>query len=86
MYDEERMKGLRTVVMLLNVLLMVVTVTLQMAAFEPVRHVILCSCILLLVTATMIFDGILKDGKNLIIHGSWYVLWFAGLILNLFKI
>lgn len=86
MYDEEKMKGLRAVVMLVTVLLMVVTVTLQMAAFEPVRHVILCSCILLFVTATMIFDGILKDSKNLILHGSWYALWFAGLILNLFKI
>lgn len=86
MYDEEKMKGLRAVVMLVNVLLMFVTLTLQMAAFEPVRHVILCSCILLFVTATMIFDGILKDSKNLILHGSWYALWFAGLILNLFKI
>ena len=86
MYDEEKIKGLRTVVMLVNVLLMLVTVTLQMAAFEPVRHVILCSCILLFVTATMIFDGILKDSKNLFLHGSWYALWFVGLILNLFEI
>lgn len=86
MYDEEKMKGVRSVVMLINVLLMVVTITLHIAAFEPIRHTILCSCVLLLITATMIFDGILKDGKNMVIHGGWYALWFFNLIMNLFKI
>jgi len=86
MYDEEKMEGLRTVVTSVDLLLMAVTIILHDMAFEPIRHVILCSCILLFSTATMIFDGILQDGKNLILHGLWYAVWFAVLILSLFRI
>ena len=85
MYDEEKMKGLRTIVSLVLVILMVVTVVLQVVAFDALRHVILCSCVLLLITVSLVFDGILKDGKNLFTHSAWYALWFFNVIMNLFK-
>lgn len=86
MNDEKMMGGLRTAVGTINVILMFITVILQVFAFEALRHVILCSCVLLLIAVTLIFDGILKDGKSMALHGSWYVLWFFNVIINLFNI
>lgn len=86
MNDEKMMDGLRTTVMRINVILMFITVTLQVLAFEALRHTILCSYILLLITVTLVFDGILKDRKEMVTHGWWYALWFFNLIMNLFNI
>ena len=85
MDDKKMMEGLRITIMSVNVILMCVTVALQVVAFEPLRHTILCSCVLLFITITLVFDGILKDRKEMIVHGSWYALWLFNLILNLFK-
>ncbi len=86
MNDEKMMDGLRTAVGTINVILMLITMVLQVFAFEALRHVILCSCVLLLITVTLIFDGILKDGKGMALHGSCYALWFFSVIMNLFNI
>lgn len=86
MNDEKMMDGLRSVTMLINVILMVVTVVLQIVAFDALRHTILCCCVLLLITITLVFDGILKDGKGMAMHGGWYLLWFFSVIMNLFEI
>ena len=86
MNDEKMIDGLRTVVCIINVILMVITVVLQIVAFDVLRHVILCSCVLLLITVTLIFDGILKDSKGMITRGWWYALWLGNLIINLFRI
>ena len=85
MYDEKKMKDFRSVVMFVNMLLMGVTIILQIVAYDSTRHSIMCSCILLLVTAIMIFDGILKSGKDMIMHGAWYALIFGSLIISFFK-
>lgn len=85
MYDEKKMKDFRSVVMFVNMLLMGVTIILQIVAYDSTRHSIMCSCILLLVTAIMIFDGILKSGKDMIMHGVWYALIFGSLIISFFK-
>lgn len=86
MNDEKMMDGLRTAVGTINIILMVITVVLQVVAFNALRHVILCSCVLLLITVELVFDGILKDSKGIAMRGSWYALWFFNLIINLFSI
>lgn len=79
MNDEKKIDLLRTIVMGVNVILMCVAVAFQAWAFELVRHAILCSCILLLITITLVCDGFLKDAKNLALHSSWFVLWLLNL-------
>lgn len=86
MNDEKMMDGLRTAVGTINVILMVITVVLQVVAFNALRHVILCSCVLLLITVELVFDGILKDRKGIATHGCWYALWLCSLIKILFRI
>ena len=86
MNDEKMMDGLRTAVGTINVILMIITVVLWVVAFNALRHVILCSCILLLITVELVFDGILKDLKGIATLGCWYALWLLNLIMNLFKI
>ncbi len=86
MNDEEMIRGLRTVVMGVIAILMVITVVLQLLAFRALRHAILCSFILLLISVTLIFDGILKDSKEMAFHGSWYALWFLCLIMTILSI
>ena len=86
MNDEKMMDGLRTAVRTINMLLMVITVVLQVVAFNALRHVILCSCVLLLITIELVFDGILKDSKGIFTRGWWYALWLFNLIMNLFRI
>ena len=86
MNDEKMMDGLRTVVGAINMVLVVITVILQVVAFNALRHVILCSCVLLLITVELVFDGILKDSKGIFTCGWWYALWLFNLIMNLFKI
>ena len=86
MSDEKMMDSLRTVVGIINMILMVITVVLQVAAYNALRHVILCSCILLLITVELVFDGILKDSKGIATRGMWYIIWLLNLIINLFSI
>ena len=85
MYDEEKMKGLRLPVLIALLILMVVTIVLQLTAFQALLHSILCACVLLLITVELVLDGILKDSKNMFTHGFWYALWFFNLIMNLFR-
>ena len=84
MNDEKMMFGLRTAVGGINMLLMGITVLLQVVAFNALRHVILCSCVLLLITVELVFDGILKGSKGITTRGWWYALWLFNLIMNLF--
>ena len=86
MSDEKMMDSLRTIVGIINMILMVITVVLQVAAYNALRHVILCSCILLLITVELVFDGILKDSKGIATRGMWYIIWLLNLIINLFSI
>jgi hypothetical protein len=86
MNDEKMMNNLRTIVGIINAILMIITVVLQIFAFNAMRHVILCDCILLLTTVELVFDGILKDSKGIAIHGCWQAVWLFNLILNLFRI
>lgn len=86
MSDEKMMDGLRTTVGIINMILMVITVVLQVVAFNAVRHVILCSCVLLLIAVELVFDGILKDSKGIATRGCWYAIWLFNLIMNLFRI
>ena len=83
MKDKKIMKGLRTKVMGVNVILMCITLVLHIWAFEALRQAILCSCILLLIAVTLVFDGILKDGKGMATQGGWFVLWLYNLIIIL---
>ena len=86
MNDEKMMNGLRTAVSTLYLILTIITIVLQIVAFNALWHVILCSCILLLITVALVFDGILKDRKGMATRGFWYVLWLFNLIMNLFSI
>lgn len=86
MNDEKMMTGLRTVVIGFNVLLMFITIIMQIFAFNVLQYAIMSSCILLLITVTLVFDGILKDKKEMTTHVFWYALWFFLMIMNLFKL
>ncbi len=86
MNDEKMMDGLRSVCGTILLILSVITVVLQVVAFNALRHVILCGCILLLITVELVFDGILKDSKGIATRGMWYALWLFNLIINLFSI
>ena len=86
MNDEKMMDDLRTAVGTINAILMVITEVLHVVAFNALRHVILCNCVLLLITVTLVFDGILKDSKRIFTRGCLYALWLFNLIINLFKI
>ncbi|MBQ3414045.1 MAG: hypothetical protein IJH39_01580 [Clostridia bacterium] len=85
MNDEKRIKSLRIANLLVTAILMGVTVMFMIVTFEPLRHTIMSSCVLLLLTITLVFDGILKDKKQMMSHSIWYVLWFSNLIITLFK-
>ena len=84
--DEKMMNGLRNVVGTINMILMVITAVLQVVAFNASRHIILCSCVLLLITVELVFDGILKDSKGIATRGCFFALWLSNLIINLFMI
>lgn len=85
MNDMKKMKGLRILVLFVNCILMVVTLVLQFVAFQALLHSILCACILLLITVTLVFDGILKDSKEMLTHGFWYAIWFGNMIITFTK-
>lgn len=89
MNDEEMMKVLmkvlRTLITAITSLLMCITLVLYLLAFEALVHTILCGCILLLMTIELIFDGILKDSKNMKLHVFSYVIWFISMIETLFN-
>lgn len=71
--------GLRTAVGTINMILMAITLVLQFVAFNALRHVILCSCVLLLVTVELVLDRTLKNSKLVTIRGCCYALWSSNL-------
>ena len=83
MNDEKKVDGLRITVATINVILMAITVILQLLEFNALRHVILCSCILMLISVELVLDGILKDRKSIFVHSFWYVSWLANLLMNM---
>jgi len=85
MNDKEMLKGLRTIVLSISALLMVITVIVQLSAYQAVLHIVLCSTILILMAFTLVFDLLLNDGKELVHHFGWFVLWCLNLLLNLFR-
>ena len=82
MNDEKKMKVLQTAIIGATIILMCITLVLRLWAFDALAHTILCSCILLLLTITLIFDGILKDSRGIKLHIFWYVLWSIGALLK----
>lgn len=80
---EIMMQVLWYVAMSLTAILMCVTVLLQIFAFDSVKHTILCSCIILLSTVTVVFDGVLKEKKRMLIHTVLCVVWVFILIMGL---
>lgn len=82
MYDK-KYENLRLFIEAVAVLLMLVTVVLQVLAFEAVRHCILSACVLLLIIISLIFDGICKDSKKLFTHGAWIAMWIFILAMGL---
>ena len=68
MNDEKKIDILRSVVCSIIIVLMIITIVLDVVALNALRHVILCSCILLLSTVGLLFDGILKDSKGIAIR------------------
>ena len=83
MNDEKKMNKLRTAVENISLIPMVILIFFEMTA---VQRVILSSCILLLITIELVFCGILKDSKRIVISGALYVLWLIALIVNVFRV
>ena len=81
--NQESTKVCRTLATSFLVLFMLVTLVLQIVAFKAYLHAFLCSCILALTTITLVFDGILKDNKQMFVHACWYVAWFINLLATI---
>ena len=83
MNNGKTIHNLMTVLSIITVILAIITFALQVTAFNALRHVILCSCILLLITVELVFDEILKDSKGITMDIIGLIAWLPNLILNL---
>lgn len=83
MNDEKKMNGLRTLFQNIKIIPMVILIFIDMLA---IGRVLLCACILLLITIELVLSGILKDSKGIATGSAWYVLWLIALIVNVFRI
>lgn len=81
----EKMKILRSIVGMLNMILMCITMVLALWSFEVLRHTILCSCSLLLSVIQLILDGTMKDFKQIHVHIFCFLGWLFILIISIFK-
>lgn len=84
MNNKKKIQILRKIVTSINVILISITLAFQIWSFNLLRHTVLCSCSLLLLSITLILDGLLKDTEGISIHCSWYALWLFN--LNIFLI
>ena len=68
-----------------NVLLVVMcaTVALQIAAYERVRHLILCGIVIILCITLLILDRISGNKKSVVTHGIWTLIWGFNFVINL---
>lgn len=85
MNDEKKMKDLRLIVISIDAILIFITIAFQVWAFQVLVNAIMCSLCLLSLSVTLVIDGILKDGKQIAIHGCIYVLWYFNLIMSFFN-
>ena len=84
MYDK-KYENLRLVLEGILILLMLVTVVLQVLAFEALCHCILSACVLLLIVISLVFDLICKDTRKAFTHVVWCAMWIFILIMGLTK-
>ena len=83
MNNGKTIDNLRDAFSIITVILAIITFVLHVTAFNALRHVILCSCILLLITVELVFDEILKDSKGITMDIIGLIAWLPNLILNL---
>lgn len=86
MNDEKKVNGLRTVIGIINVILLVIISVLLKGSSSALQYMILCICGLVLTTVELILDGISKDGESIFLHGCWFLLWLFQLITAVSRI
>ncbi len=64
-------------------IIMFVTLFLQIASFNYVSHIFMCSLISILVLIGLVCSIICKDKKESIIRSSLIAFWLTNLIVNL---
>lgn len=82
MNDEKRVRNLRTLILIVTAILVVITMVLQIVAYEPLRHTILTSFVLLLIAVLLACDGILNERRSIFRDVILYEIWFVNLIVN----
>ena len=80
MNDEKKVNDLRTVIGIINVILLVIISVLLTGSSNALQYMILCICGIVLTTVELILDGIPKDGELFFLHGCWLLLWLFKLI------
>lgn len=64
MKDIRKLEGIQLILLMLAVAFMILTFALQLSSFEFIRHVVLCSILILLLIGVIVIDEDIK--KHLI--------------------
>ena len=80
----KRINKLKSFTKSLVLIIMVITILLQIFAYNPLHHFLLISGILFLLTVMIALDGILKEKRHLRTCMIWYALWLLNLTTYLF--
>lgn len=86
MNDEKMINNLRKTYHNTLLLVIIAAIILKYSIGNELLNVILCNCILLLITVELVLNAILKDTKEITRLSVWYALILINLIINLFKI
>lgn len=80
--NKKEMKVMRDVIQLISLILMIITLILQIFAYNAFVYSIMCNFILLLTTIILVINGILKNYKEIAFYGFIYTVWFVSLIIT----
>ena len=83
MNNEKVINRLRNACGIIILILIAIMAALQVVAPNVLRRVIMCHFILLLITVTLVCDGILKDSKGFALRCIVYAIWLNHLIMSL---
>ena len=84
MNDKEKIKALRTILNLFEIIVSFIALTLQIFAYIPTRHAFLCILIIALLFVMLYCDAVLENKKRCKNDGIWLILWFGNWLLTLF--
>lgn len=86
MNNEKVIRKIRIIVWVVTLILGCINIISTLFWFDPVWQIGLCIWILTGTTATLVFDGILKDSDRIFTHAMLYVWFMDVLLINLFQL